>query len=123
MISKETLRLWYAPKPIRKDFGMGNKPMPIFMSDKFYEDMLERYPSTHISIIHAYRLALKNNCYYRIHGNLVRIVGLGVISNYATQFEFSCTLCADGNLYVDNVFEGSSTVGKWKSVKSEGRKQ
>lgn len=121
-ISKDKRRLWSAPKPLKIEF-LEKKDMAIYMSEAFYDEIVRSFPMTHISIINQYKSALKNPCFYRVSAYSVRIVGLGKASNQIIQMEFTCALGDDGDLYVTNATEGASSVGQWRSVKSDGRKK
>lgn len=119
-MEKQPIRMWKVSKPIKQELG-GKPNMAIFMSNSFVDELAETYPTTYLKIMYEYRMALKNQCFYRVFGNSVRIVCLGAISNQIMTFEFFCKKEGD-MLFISSVLEGPSSAGDWKSVKKEARK-
>ena len=120
-MEKQTkIKMWQVPKAIRKSLGREGD-MFFCASPEFAEALKERYPMTHISVMHEYRVALKNASFYRLTQEGMRVVGMGMLSNCITSVEFFCKE-KDGDLMVKSAMEGLSTSGRWLSVKTEGRK-
>ena len=115
------VRLWAVAKPIRKVLGLTGKSPCIRIGERQLDSLAERFPSTYLSILAKYRAVLRNQTHYRICSGVIRIVAVGLADNAVTQLEFTCERCGDG-LVAINVSEGSSTVGKWRSVKTDSRK-
>lgn len=116
----QSIRMWKVPKPIREEIH-GKPNMAIYLANSFVDELAHVYPSTYLKIMYEYRMALKNQCFYRIFNDSVRIVCLGAVSNQITTFEFTCKK-EDDMLMIVSVFEGQSSAGDWKSVKKEARK-